>query len=259
MLPVLVQCLTVDTVLIPMTVALNWQHWDAGTMMNEAMFAGSGGYMLKPPGYRGDAKNPNEKDVTPARYTVDLSIEVFAGQNIPLPPGEKKAKVFEPYVKCELHVELPEERKADAVPGGAKAKDGEYKRRTKKSRGQNPDFGRETIEFRGMQSVVPELTFVRYASLFSFLSLRVWRSPVASCQDTCFSRHACPTLCNGSIGYAAWGRTAACKLCARGWPSKSRSGDYFVRWSNCHGGVVSDLQRAEADVTIDTSYSIIST
>jgi hypothetical protein len=159
----LVPCSTIDDSLTPITVALNWQHWDAGTMMNEAMFAGSGGYMLKPLGYRGDAKIPDEKDVMPARYTVDLAIEFFAGQNIPMPSRDKKAKDFEPYVKCELHVELPEERKADANPGGAKAKDGEYKRRTKKSRGQDPDFGREMVEFRGVQGVVPELTFVRYA------------------------------------------------------------------------------------------------
>ena len=31
-------------------VALNWQNWDAGMMLNEAMFAGTGGYVLKPEG-----------------------------------------------------------------------------------------------------------------------------------------------------------------------------------------------------------------
>ncbi len=31
-------------------VALNWQNWDKGMMLNEAMFAGSGGYVLKPEG-----------------------------------------------------------------------------------------------------------------------------------------------------------------------------------------------------------------
>ena len=31
-------------------VALNWQNWDEGMMLNEGMFAGSGGYVLKPPG-----------------------------------------------------------------------------------------------------------------------------------------------------------------------------------------------------------------
>jgi hypothetical protein len=31
-------------------VALNWQSWDAGMMLNEGMFAGTGGYVLKPEG-----------------------------------------------------------------------------------------------------------------------------------------------------------------------------------------------------------------
>jgi phosphatidylinositol phospholipase C, delta len=31
-------------------VALNWQNWDEGMMLNEAMFAGTGGYVLKPEG-----------------------------------------------------------------------------------------------------------------------------------------------------------------------------------------------------------------
>ncbi|KXJ88404.1 PLC-like phosphodiesterase [Microdochium bolleyi] len=34
-------------------VALNWQKWDEGMMLNEGMFAGSGGFVLKPVGYRG--------------------------------------------------------------------------------------------------------------------------------------------------------------------------------------------------------------
>lgn len=163
-----------NSMLTHAAVALNWQHWDAGMMMNEAMFAGSGGYMLKPPGYRGDSKDPTEKVVAPIRYTIDLSIDFLAGQNIPLPPGEKKAKGFDPYVKCEMHVEMPDERKADATIGGAKAKDGQYKRRTKKSRGQDPDFGREMVEFRGVQGVVPELTFIRYVSLFSSFLICCW-------------------------------------------------------------------------------------
>ena len=31
-------------------VALNWQNWDEGMMLNEGMFAGTGGYVLKPAG-----------------------------------------------------------------------------------------------------------------------------------------------------------------------------------------------------------------
>jgi hypothetical protein len=31
-------------------VALNWQNWDEGMMLNEGMFAGTGGFVLKPEG-----------------------------------------------------------------------------------------------------------------------------------------------------------------------------------------------------------------
>lgn len=34
-------------------VALNWQNWDEGMMLNEGMFAGTGGYVLKPGGKLG--------------------------------------------------------------------------------------------------------------------------------------------------------------------------------------------------------------
>ena len=33
-------------------VALNWQNWDSGMMLNEGMFAGTEGYVLKPEGKR---------------------------------------------------------------------------------------------------------------------------------------------------------------------------------------------------------------
>jgi hypothetical protein len=153
-------------------VALNWQHWDAGTMMNEAMFAGSGGYVLKPLGYRGDAAAaPDSKDAAanafkPTRCTINLTIEYYAGQNIPLPHGETKAKGFHPYVKTELHVETPEERRSDAKlattpAGGAKSKDGAYRQRTKAAKGRDPDFHRESAEFKEISGVVPQLSFVR--------------------------------------------------------------------------------------------------
>src|SRR5262245_32388569 len=42
-------------------VALNWQNCDKGMMLNRGMFAGTNGWVLKPPEYRGTAwlaKNP---------------------------------------------------------------------------------------------------------------------------------------------------------------------------------------------------------
>lgn len=148
-------------------VALNWQKCDEGMMLNHAMFAGSGGWVLKPKGYRSEphgqvAKVTDESQANAiAHETLSLSIEVFAGQKIPLPPGDSKADGFRPYVKCELHVEKPEERSGAPIEGGGKTKEGEFKRRTKKSRGIDPNFSGEKMEFMKIPSVAEELSFVR--------------------------------------------------------------------------------------------------
>ncbi|KAF4310421.1 C2 calcium-dependent membrane targeting [Botryosphaeria dothidea] len=142
-------------------VALNWQRWDEGMMLNEGMFAGTGGWVLKPEGYRNTseaAKHPHALTYG----TLDLSIEIFGGQDVPLPPDENHAKGFKPYVKCELHVEKPEERLGEPIPGGGKSKEGEYKQRTKTVKGQDPDFDGEVLRFEGVPGVAPELSFVRF-------------------------------------------------------------------------------------------------
>ncbi|KAI9713340.1 MAG: hypothetical protein M1812_006699 [Candelaria pacifica] len=152
-------------------VALNWQKWDEGMMLNEGMFAGEGGWVLKPPGYRSTKDPRDHKTVkgTPAtsqaeaikHRTLTLRIEIFAGQSIPLPPGDDHAKGFHPYVKCEVHVEKPSERTGAPIEGGGRSKDGEYKRRTQTRKGIEPDYGGEMLEFVEVPGVVEELSFVR--------------------------------------------------------------------------------------------------
>ncbi|KAI9702128.1 MAG: hypothetical protein M1836_001472 [Candelina mexicana] len=153
-------------------VALNWQKWDEGMMLNEGMFAGEGGWVLKPPGYRSTV---DPRDRYPVKgtslssqadairhKTMTLRIEVFAGQATPLPPGDNDEKGFHPYVKCEVHVEKPSERTGAPIEGGGRSIDGEYKRRTKTRKGIEPDYGGELLEFVGIPGVVEELSFVRF-------------------------------------------------------------------------------------------------
>merc|ERR1712000_493433 len=45
-------------------VALNWQQVDEGTMLNEGMFSGTGGYVLKPEGHRQDLPDRPQKAIT---------------------------------------------------------------------------------------------------------------------------------------------------------------------------------------------------
>lgn len=138
-------------------VALNWQHWDEGTMINEGMFGGGRGWVLKPPGFLDDAH-----PVT--RQTLDFRITILAGQQIPLPPDVKKEKDFHPYVKCELHVDKYENN--DGLPNMAKVSGpwiaGTYKVCTNVSKGVEPDWGSgATIKYENIPNVVEQLSFLR--------------------------------------------------------------------------------------------------
>ncbi|KAG9231575.1 PLC-like phosphodiesterase [Amylocarpus encephaloides] len=155
-------------------VALNWQKLDEGMMLNEGMFAGEHGWVLKPPGYRSDSSEP----VT--FKTLNLDITVYAGQHIPLPSGQP-ARGLHPYIKCELHIEKPEDSiSPDDKPKTreSRAKEGDYKEKTPCGKGDHPDFGKDgcPLQFHGIPQVVEELSFVRYVEP-SFLEL----NPLPAC------------------------------------------------------------------------------
>lgn len=141
-------------------VALNWQECDEGMMLNEGMFAGTGGYILKPEGYRGD-KDDAPSQTAVAHKTLNLKVEVFGAQHLPLPEKDDTAKGFKPYVKCEIHVEEPGEAHGD-VRNDGKEKEGEYKEKTKSRKGCEPDFKGQELLFSNIPGVVEELTFVRF-------------------------------------------------------------------------------------------------
>ncbi|CAJ0547090.1 Ff.00g017170.m01.CDS01 [Fusarium sp. VM40] len=153
-------------------VALNWQSWDLGMVLNEGMFMGSDGYVLKPEGYRLDritkrghrnAMELNETESIKSKILERVAITVVAAQNLPLlDPNDDPAK-FIPYVKIGLHTEpdameamVSEEATSEQV-----AQIG-YSGETCKSKGTSPDFGGETIEFLNIKGVVPELTFLSF-------------------------------------------------------------------------------------------------
>jgi len=144
-------------------VALNWQNLDEGMMLNEAMFTGEQGWVLKPPGFRSDPSEHIEYK------TLDLKITVYAGQHIPMPPGQTE-RGFHPYVKCELHVEKPEEGTGE--PLDSRAKEVEYKQKTPYGKGDHPDFGGEGVllSFPQVTMVVEQLSFVRYVLLHDLFS-----------------------------------------------------------------------------------------
>ncbi|KAI9769656.1 MAG: hypothetical protein M1840_003893 [Geoglossum simile] len=150
-------------------VALNWQKWDKGMMLNEGMFAGEGGWVLKPEGYRstngkmGPAGIPGTPNTEPITYkTLSLRITAFAGQDIPLPEGDGDPKRFHPYLKCELHVEKAEEKGWESSENGGKGKGNKHKSRTQSRKGANPDFHGDVLEFASVERVVEGLSFLRF-------------------------------------------------------------------------------------------------
>ncbi|KAL5639155.1 hypothetical protein ACGC1H_006612 [Rhizoctonia solani] len=67
-------------------VALNWQKIDRGMMLNEAMFAQTGGYVLKPPGRRD--VNLTGVLAREEKRNVVIRFTILSGQSLPLPEDE---------------------------------------------------------------------------------------------------------------------------------------------------------------------------
>jgi hypothetical protein len=141
-------------------VALNWQSWDKGMMLNEGMFAGEEGWVLKPKGYLGTLRDGASAAPPVKRQTLDLSIELFAAQGIPLPAEGRQPSTFHPYAKCQLHVDS-RPKKSSKPEDKDDRSDGRYKWRSKTAKGVDPDFVGETIVFSNVPGVVERLSFVR--------------------------------------------------------------------------------------------------
>ncbi|UZJ53123.1 hypothetical protein CBS101457_002443 [Exobasidium rhododendri] len=74
--------------------ALNWQTFDASMQLNEALFASTDGWVLKPPCLR------KEKGAKP-KGKVELKLEVAGATDLAIPEG--RTKDLKPYVTCTLY------------------------------------------------------------------------------------------------------------------------------------------------------------
>ncbi|KAG5963988.1 hypothetical protein E4U57_005738 [Claviceps arundinis] len=143
-------------------VALNWQQTDAGMMLNEGMFSGTGGYVLKPHGHRPSSSSGSTSN-TMAYKTLNLNITFLAAQSLPIPPGDNSSKSFRPYVKTELHVDACNSH----ALGRASSTDSRdtsirHKARTRTHKGTDIDLGSQQISFPEVDGIIEELTFVRF-------------------------------------------------------------------------------------------------
>ncbi|CAG8455021.1 8033_t:CDS:10 [Paraglomus occultum] len=128
-------------------VALNWQTFDLGMQINQAMFMVNGrcGYILKPERLRKyESLTTNALATT---TTWKLTIEIISGQQLPKPKEQTKGEIVDPFVEVEL-----------LVPGADAVK---YKTKTVNDNGFNPiwkeaaDF---TIHFNELS-----LVFLRFS------------------------------------------------------------------------------------------------
>jgi hypothetical protein len=139
-------------------VALNWQRIDRGMMLQEAMFQGTGGWALKPASYLSHATFQDSRAHTKLGKSW-INVKIVAAQNIPI-PDEVETEKFRPYIKCEVHVDAP-----DQADPGHTSRIRESKNPLKKTvgpaKGQNPDFDGQLLAFKDLPSIMPELSFIR--------------------------------------------------------------------------------------------------
>ncbi|KAI0096784.1 PLC-like phosphodiesterase [Nemania sp. FL0031] len=147
-------------------VAMNWQKWDEGMMLNKAMFSGEHGWVLKPAGYRSDDGGLRVQSTELSYRSFDLDITVLSAQHIPLPEGmpRHKSHTLRPFVKCELHIEKADERPRASGEGGVRLRPVEWKRQTGSGRTDHPEFRieRRELSFKDIHKVEELLSFVRF-------------------------------------------------------------------------------------------------
>ncbi|MCJ1351633.1 MAG: Phospholipase C [Icmadophila ericetorum] len=161
-------------------VALNWQTYDLGMQMNEAMFASgsdSTGYVLKPKELRQAIHheehifNPTSPGYSkPQRKLIRLSVDMISAQQIPQPRNSGTADMLDPYVEIEV---FSAEDKGKAVTTGEGGQDAStrnglsgfgspHRRRTAPApaNGFNPIFD---DKFKiSLETKYPSLIFVRW-------------------------------------------------------------------------------------------------
>lgn len=149
-------------------VAMNWQTFDLGMQINQAMFdsgADKCGYVLKPRALREIYKVDNGTELVHKRErtNVKVSIGVISAQQLMRPDNLGEKRSLDPYVEVELILADNKEHKATSNGNSGQKTGAIHKLNTKivKGNGFNPEFG-QTLDFPDVQTKYPELVFVRW-------------------------------------------------------------------------------------------------
>ena len=169
-------------------VALNWQTYDTGMQLNEAMFASRSdrsGYVLKPAGLLTPYPpcDPlsallSPKSAKVQKKLVRFSVELISAQSLPRPRGNADV-LPNPYVEIEMFIADKKHPGTVTGEGGQDAPNrpksnvkAYFGRRSSivPGNGYNPTFD-ETFRL-SLETKYPELVFVRWS---------VWNSPDGAC------------------------------------------------------------------------------
>jgi Phosphatidylinositol-specific phospholipase C, Y domain./C2 domain. len=159
-------------------VALNWQTYDVGMQMNQAMFAAGTdrtGYVLKPESLR--TPNPSFESLSLTdrrpkieRKLVRFSVDVISAQQLPRPRSMGPGENINPYIEIEMFSADDRGQSLAFGEGGmnASARNGmsgiglPHRRRTRieQSNGYSPIFN---DQFKlSLETKYPDLVFVRW-------------------------------------------------------------------------------------------------
>jgi phosphatidylinositol phospholipase C delta len=148
--------------------ALNWQTYDLGQQLNEAMFTGGNdrtGYVLKPAALRLEGSTPVIGIRSAPKQIVRFSVNIISAQQLPRPKGLSPDANINPYVEFETYCadDLgPISSGTRIVPGN----------------GYNPEFG-ENINVK-LVTRYPGLVFVRWSVWNSRDAQNTERAPLAT-------------------------------------------------------------------------------
>jgi phosphatidylinositol phospholipase C, delta len=163
--------------------ALNWQTYDIGMQMNQAMFAAGTdrtGYVLKPEEFRRptsalDAFSEGKPSTTERKF-VRLSVNIISAQQLPRPKSMGPDGIINPYIEIEMY-SADDRGQCVALGGGGQnvsSRNGmsglglPHRRRTKieANNGFSPVFDEKL--WLAVETKYPDLVFVRWT---------VWNSP----------------------------------------------------------------------------------
>jgi phosphatidylinositol phospholipase C delta len=154
--------------------ALNWQTFDMGMQVNQAMFEGgtdSSGYVLKPQMLRDIQVLPNNETINEAiaqgkkeRSVVSFSIDVISAQQLMRPANLAASKSMDFYVDVDVFHTNDKRNKKDKDLELSHEPDSPLRRHTEviRENGFNPMFNNGQFNFK-VTTKHPELIFVRWS------------------------------------------------------------------------------------------------